>query len=122
MDADLLDRDEKILRDQVDVAVLPQHQPAGRGRRGAVIGERGGGETQEAAIGKAARIHRGRMPFRARNGKGDSPATVPTRSGFLGKRALGLGDDRLERLALVHRDIGEDLAVQLDAGELERRA
>src|SRR5688500_4120179 len=35
------------------------------------------------------------------------------------QRAAGLGDDRLERLALVHRDVGQDLAVEVDAGELQ---
>src|SRR5687768_11149786 len=40
-------------------------------------------------------------------------------SGLLRKRSAGLGDDRLERLALVHRDIGQDLAVEIDSGEFE---
>src|SRR5207253_7491392 len=31
-----------------------------------------------------------------------------------------LGDDRAERLAFVHRDVGEHLAVQRDAGEVQR--
>src|SRR4051812_1789899 len=44
---------------------------------------------------------------------------VPFSARPLRQRAFGLGDDRLEGLALVHRDVGEDLAVQLDAGELE---
>src|SRR4051812_27779212 len=37
----------------------------------------------------------------------------------LGKRRAGLGDDGAERLAFVHRDIGQDLAVEVDSGELQ---
>ena len=44
MDADLLDRDEEILRDHVDVGGLAKDEPAGAGGGGAVIGERGGGD------------------------------------------------------------------------------
>src|SRR5688572_1005940 len=35
-----------------------------------------------------------------------------------GKRRLGLLDDRAERTALVHREVGHDLPVELDPGEL----
>src|SRR5919206_2169703 len=41
------------------------------------------------------------------------------RSALLRKRSAGLGDDALEGLALVHRDIGEGLAVEVDPGELQ---
>ena len=36
------------------------------------------------------------------------------------QRALRLGDDGAERLGLVHRDIREHLAVERDAGEVQR--
>src|SRR6187551_2273885 len=35
-----------------------------------------------------------------------------------GKRGLGLLDDRAERATLVHREVGHDLPVELDPGEL----
>src|SRR3546814_12271308 len=36
-----------------------------------------------------------------------------------GQRSLRLGDDGAERLALVHRDVGQNLAVQFHAGQLQ---
>src|SRR4051794_558944 len=41
-------------------------------------------------------------------------------SRLLLQRALGLRDDRAERFGLVHRDVGEHLAVEGDAGEVQR--
>src|SRR4030095_16463549 len=40
-------------------------------------------------------------------------------SGLLRQGSARLGNDRLEGVALVHRDVGQDLAVEIDAGELE---
>src|SRR5439155_23678850 len=40
--------------------------------------------------------------------------------GLLLQRALRLGDDGAERLGLMHRDVGEHLAVERDAGEVQR--
>src|SRR6476469_259468 len=39
---------------------------------------------------------------------------------LLVERALRLGDDGAERLGLVHCDVSQHLAVQRDAGELQR--
>src|SRR5918993_218585 len=41
------------------------------------------------------------------------------RLALLRKRSAGLGDNALEGLALVHRDVGQDLAVEIDSGELQ---
>src|SRR5690606_23572696 len=47
------------------------------------------------------------------------PCSVARERSAPGQRVPGLGDDRLERVALVHREIGEHLAVELDAGALQ---
>src|SRR3546814_13713127 len=36
-----------------------------------------------------------------------------------GQRSLRLGDDGAERLALVHRDVGQNLALQFHPGQLQ---
>src|SRR6476469_6350083 len=51
---------------------------------------------------------------------GPSPKGEGKSCRFLLQRALGLGDDGAERLAFMHRDIGQDLPVEVDVGELER--
>src|SRR3954462_9416082 len=37
----------------------------------------------------------------------------------LRKRRAGLGDDGAERRTFVHRDVGQDLAIEIDPGELQ---